>query len=118
MIMPTEILVKETTYSHFRIEEKITPKNFKENYDLIGQEFGTTDTIPFDFDVEFALNIEDFNHLPNTSTLNKQEINDQEIKIKENGKTSTIIKFHKADFDRTELHICDKNGNLMRVVVL
>lgn len=116
--MPTEILVKETTYTRFRVEKDITPKNFEENYELIGQEFDTTDTIPFDFDVEFALNIEDFDRLPNTSTLNTKDINDQEIQLKENGKTSTIVKFHKADFDHTELHICDKNGNLMRVVVL
>lgn len=116
--MSTEILVKEIIYSSFKVEDDVTPQNFDEKYDTIIETFGEGDSSSFDSETEFALNLEDFNNLSDITLLNKNNINDQEIRIEKNNRVSTILRLHKDNEGHIELHILDRKGNLTQVVTL
>lgn len=116
--MSTEILVKEIIYSSFEVEDTITPQNFDEKYDTIIETFGEGDSSSFDSETEFALNMDDFNTLPEITLLNESNICDQEIRIEQNSRVSKILRLHKDHEGHIELHILDRKGNLTQVVTL
>ena len=116
--MSTEILVKEIIYSSFEVEDTITPQTFDEKYDTIIETFGEGDSSSFDSETEFALNMDDFNTLPEITLLNESNICDQEIRIEQNSRVSKILRLHKDNEGHIELHILDRKGNLTQVVTL
>lgn len=116
--MSTEILVKEIIYSSFKVEDTITPQNFDDKYDDIIEKFGEGDTCAFDSETEFALNMNDFNTLPDITLLNESNIRDQEIRIEQNSRVSKILRLHKDNEGHIELHILDRKGNLTQVITI
>ena len=116
--MSTEILVKEIIYGSFEVDDEVTSQNFGEMYDTIIETFGEGGSSSFDSETEFALNLEDFNTLPDITLLNESNIHDQEIRIEQNGRATKILRLHKDSDNNIELHILDRKGNLIQVITL
>lgn len=116
--MTTEIIAKETLYSSFIVDEKITGQNFDKKYDTIVEKFGEGDSHCFDSETEFALNMVDFCNLPDITYLNPKQIHNQEIRFTKKNQILKSIRFHKDSFGNIQLQILDKKGNILQVITI
>lgn len=117
--MSTEIFVKETTYSSFKIEKDINPSNYEENFDYILEHYQNQDQSPFETRTEFSLNPKELDQSPSNIHLDKNLIENNNITItdSENGILKSI-RLHKNEQNKIELHIRDKKGQVEKIITL
>lgn len=117
--MSTEIFVKETTYSSFKIEKDINPSNYKENFDYILENYQNQDQIPFETRTQFSLNQKELDQLPSNINIDKNSIKNNNITIT-NDKNGILksIRLYKNEQNQIELYILDKKGNVEKIITL
>ena len=117
--MSTEIFVKETTYSSFKIEKDINPSNYEKNFDYILEHYQNQDQSPFETRTQFSLNQKELDQLPSNINIDKNSIKNNNITITndENGILKSI-RLYKNEQNQIELYILDKKGNVEKIITL
>ena len=117
--MSTEIFVKETTYSSFKIDKDINPSNYEENFDYILEHYQNQDQRPFETRTQFSLNQKELDQLSSNINIDKNSIKNNNITITndENGILKSI-RLYKNEQNQIELYILDKKGNVEKIITL
>lgn len=117
--MSTEIFVKETTYSSFKIEKDVNPSNYEENFDYILEHYQNQDQSPFETKTEFSLNLKELDQSPSNIDIDKNSIKNNNITITdgENGILKSI-RSYKNKQNQIELYIINKKGQVEKIITL